>query len=226
MEPDIKFNGGTSYFDILDGVESAVKKVIELGYADPDKIGLKGHSWSGEGASFISTRSDMFAAVMAGAGVSDPISDYNGDIWSSSGSNQHRHYHHGQGRIDDSPHNNLDLYLEQSTVLGAKNMDTPLLLYGGTYDGIVPWIQPFGFYNALRFNKKPVIFLSYRGEGHGLRKAANKQDAMFRAWEFFDHYLNGAPAADWIVNGILFRDRKIPTVKEISDYEKIVAPWF
>jgi dipeptidyl aminopeptidase/acylaminoacyl peptidase len=42
-------------------VTSAVKKVIELGYADPKHIGLQGHSWGGYQSSFIVTQTDMFA---------------------------------------------------------------------------------------------------------------------------------------------------------------------
>ena len=50
------------------GRRSATLKVIALGYADPKHIGLHGHSYGGEGAAFISTRSRLFAAVGVGAG--------------------------------------------------------------------------------------------------------------------------------------------------------------
>jgi len=44
--------------------------------------------------------------------------------------------------------------------------------------------------------------LEYLGENHGLRKPANQRDYTARMKEFFDHYLKGAPAPDWMVNGV------------------------
>ncbi|MEO7999080.1 MAG: hypothetical protein ABI852_16625, partial [Gemmatimonadaceae bacterium] len=63
MLPDIHFRTGNSHSDMLECVEAATKKVIEMGYADPKHIGINGHSYGGEGAAFIGTRSRMFAAV-------------------------------------------------------------------------------------------------------------------------------------------------------------------
>ena len=51
--------------DMLECVEAAVDKAIELGYADPDRIGLMGHSFSGSGAVYLAAHSKKFAAVSA-----------------------------------------------------------------------------------------------------------------------------------------------------------------
>jgi acetyl esterase/lipase len=90
-------------------------------------------------------------------------------------------------------------------------MDTPLLLLQGTNDGSVEWLQGVEFYNALRFLHKPVIFLSYEGEAHGFTRYENNYDVMVRMHQFYDHYLKGEPAADWIVNGVPFLKKKTPT---------------
>ena len=71
MLPDIHFRTGSSHSDMLECVEAATRKVIEMGYVDPKRIGVTGHSYGGEGAAFIGTRSKMFAAVGMGAGVTD-----------------------------------------------------------------------------------------------------------------------------------------------------------
>ena len=71
MLPDVYFHTGSSHSDMLDAVEAAVRKVIEMGYVDPKRIGINGHSYGGEGAAFIGTRSRLFAAVGMGAGVTD-----------------------------------------------------------------------------------------------------------------------------------------------------------
>ena len=77
MMPDVYFHTGASHTDMLEAVEAAVKKVIAMGYVDPKRIGINGHSYGGEGAAFIGTRSRLFAAVGVGAGVTDLYQDFN-----------------------------------------------------------------------------------------------------------------------------------------------------
>ena len=71
MLPDIHFRTGSSHSDMLECVEAATRKVIEMGYVDPKRIGVTGHSYGGEGAAFIGVMSKMFAAIGMGAGVTD-----------------------------------------------------------------------------------------------------------------------------------------------------------
>ena len=203
MQPDIHFNTRTSHWDMLECVEAGIQKVIDMGYADPKRIGLHGHSYSGQGSAFISTRSNMFAAIVAGAAASDLVSDFN-QLWKSSGTNQHRYDIYGQGRFGTNPFDDLQLYIDQSAVFHARTMNTPLLLLHGTDDGSVEWLQAVEFYNALRFNGKNVILLSYPGEAHSLRNLENQKDCLVRIQEFYDHYLKGKPARDWIIKGVPF----------------------
>lgn len=214
MQPDVHFNIGSSHSDMLECVEAAVKKVIEMGYADPKRIGLHGHSYSGEGASYIATQSKMFAAVASGAGVSNLVSDFNQNwgwtyhIKQRNGANGHRYYHYGQGRWGTNPHDDHETYWNESAVAHAKAMDVPLLLLHGTDDPTVSFIENLEFYNALRFLKKNVILLAYPGEGHGLRKLPNRKDLTIRMQQFFDHYLMDKPAPDWMIHGVPFIEKK------------------
>jgi dipeptidyl aminopeptidase/acylaminoacyl peptidase len=210
MQPDVYYHTGASHTDMLNSVEAAVKRVVELGYADPKHVGLHGHSYSGQGSAYISTTSKMFAAVVAGAAATDLVADFN-QLWKTSGTSQHQYDIYGQGRFGTNPYDNLALFMDQSAVFHAKTMDTPLLLLQGTNDGSVEWLQGVEFYNALRFLKKPVIFLSYEGEAHGFTRYDNQYDVMVRMHQFYDTYLKGAPAADWIANGIPFLKKKTPT---------------
>ena len=50
MLPDVHFRTGSSHSDVLELVEAATRKVIELGYADPKRIAVTGHSCGSEGA--------------------------------------------------------------------------------------------------------------------------------------------------------------------------------
>lgn len=70
-------------------------------------------------------------------------------------------------------------------------------------------------YNAARFLNKPMIFLSYPGEGHGLRRLGNQIDFQTRMRAFFNHYLKGEEAPDWMVNGRTFLEKE----REMSRYE-------
>jgi dipeptidyl aminopeptidase/acylaminoacyl peptidase len=208
--PDIYLHTGHTHTDHLNSVEAAVKRVIELGYVDPKRVGLHGGSFSGQGGAYIATTSKMFAAVAVRAAAVDLIADFN-QLWKTTGTNQHNYDINGQGRFGTNPYDNLELFMDQSAVFHAKDMNTPLLILQGTNDGSTEWLQGVEFYNALRFLKKPVIFLSYEGEGHGFSRYDNQYDVEVRMHQFYDHYLKGAPEAEWIANGVPFLKKKTPT---------------
>ena len=206
MQPDVHFRGGSSHSDMLECVEAAVAKVVEMGYADPARVGLHGHSYSGGGASYIATRSKTFAAIVAGAAPINLVGEFN-IIFRGSGENNHRYDIYGQGRYGSNPYDDFGRYWNQSPISGVRTMDTPLLYMHGDNDQIVEYNQGLEFYNALRFNRKPVIFLSYPGEGHGLTKLENQLDYLVRMEQFFGHYLKDRPKPAWIERGERFIDK-------------------
>ena len=69
-------------------------------------------------------------------------------------------------------------------------------------DEAVPWYQGIEYIMALRRLGKEAYMFNYNGEAHGLRKRVNQKDWTRRMKEFFDHHLKGAPAPDWMINGI------------------------
>lgn len=206
MQPDIYFHTRTSHQDMLESVENAVKKVIEMGYADPKRIGLQGHSYSGGGAAYIAGHSTMFAAIVSGAAPIDLTTEFN-TLFRGSGQNNQGYDITGQGRYGTDPYTDPKLYYDQSPISGVKTMNTPLLQMQGDDDQTVEWLQDVEWYNALRFNRKPVIFLSYPGEDHGLQKLENQVDYETRISEFFDHYLKGVPAPKWMTDGERYIDK-------------------
>jgi dipeptidyl aminopeptidase/acylaminoacyl peptidase len=206
MQPDVHFRGGSSHSDMLECVEAAVAKVVEMGYADPERVGLHGHSYSGGGASYIATRSRAFAAIVAGAAPINLVGEFN-IIFRGSGQNNHSYDIYGQGRYGSNPYDDFDMYWDQSPISGVRTMDTPLLYMHGDNDQIVEYNQGLEFYNALRFNRKPVIFLSYPGEGHSLSKLENNLDYQSRMWQFYGHHLRDEPAAAWLTDGERFIDK-------------------
>ena len=213
MLPDVYFHTGASHSDMLDAVEAATRKVIELGYADPKKIGINGHSYGGEGAAFIGTRSRLFSAVGMGAGVVDLFFDFNQNwgwsyaVMSGSGANAFDYYLYSQGREAISPWSNPEMYNFESALMHAPEVTAPFLIMHGGADPTVPFTNGLAMYNALRYNGKKAVLLAYPGEGHGLRGMANRKDLTIRFFQFYDHYLKGAPAPAWLTDGVSFLDK-------------------
>jgi dipeptidyl aminopeptidase/acylaminoacyl peptidase len=210
MMPDVHFRTGSSHSDMLECVEAAVRRVIELGYVDPKRIGVTGHSYGGEGAAFIGTRSKLFAAVGMGAGVTDLYTDFSQSWgWSyqvtgGSGANGNDYYLYGQGRWGFSPWDKPEVYRFESAMTHAPEALAPFLIMHGTADPTVAFSEGMNFYNALRYNGKTAYMLAYPNEGHGLRGMANRKDLTVRFFEFFNHYLKGAPAPKWMTEGVPF----------------------
>jgi len=217
MQPDIHFRLGASHSDMLECVEAAVRAVIEMGYADPDRIGITGHSYGGQGVALIGVRSKMFAAVGMGAGVTDMTFDFNQnwgwsyDIDGGSGSNAPNYYLYSQGRQATDPWTDPELYRFESALTHVPDAEPPFLIMHGTSDPTVAFFHALGFYNALRFHGKTAIMLAYPGEGHGLRGLANRRDLTIRYFDFFNHYLKGEPAPEWMAEGVPFLEKERST---------------
>jgi len=207
LMPDIIFETGKPGTSSLDCISSAVNKVIELGYADPEHIGLQGHSWGGFQAAYIVTQTDQFACVVAGAAPSCIEGEFN-QVFKSSGNNNHSYYSRSQGRMGTDPWKDHQLYRSQSAIQNAQNISTPFMLLHGTEDGSVDWLQSLEYYNAARYLGKEVIFLSYPGEPHHLAKEENQKDFQKRMKQYFDHYLKGKPMPDWMRNGAPYLKKK------------------
>ena len=216
LQPDIHFNLGTPHSDMHECIDAAIKKVIELGYVDENKIGYEGFSFGGHCGMYMATQKNRFAAIAAGAGVSNLVQGFNIDIVRD-GSNEQDYYMVGQGRLGTDPTSNVDMYISESAVFNAQNMNTPLLLFHGTSDKVVQWEHSFGLYSILRHLQKQVVFLSYRGEGHGLRKKENRLDIQIRLKEYFDHYLKEKEEKKWMVE-------ELPYVPEKGKEEKKGLP--
>ena len=200
--PDIYYGTGHPGQDALRSVEPSVKRIIEMGFVDPERVGLQGHSWGGYQGAYMITQTDIFAAVESGAPVSNMTSAYGGIRWGSGMVRQFQ-YERTQSRLGRSLWNGgMMRYIENSPVFFADRITTPVLILHNDEDGAVPWYQGIEFIMALRRLGKPAWMFNYNGEAHGLRKRVNQKDFTIRMQQFFDHYLKGAPAPDWMINGI------------------------
>jgi dipeptidyl aminopeptidase/acylaminoacyl peptidase len=199
--PDVKFDIGRPGYSATKCLVPGIQKLIDMGVVDPKGVGLHGHSWGGYQTAFVITQTNIFAAAVAGAPVGNMTSAYSGIRWES-GLARQMQYEQEQSRIGGSLWEYPERFVENSPVFFADRIQTPLLIQFGDEDGAVPWYQGIELYLAMRRLQKDCVFLQYRGEPHHLRKYPNKLDYSIKMKEFFDHYLRGFPAPDWIKKGV------------------------
>jgi len=199
--PDITYRVNDPGMSAVWCMVPAVKAAIATGIVDPRRIGITGHSWGGYQTSFLITQTDVFAAAVAGAPLTDMISMYS-LVYKNTGGGNGAIFESSQGRFKGGFWDNWDAYYRNSPVFFAKNVKTPLMILHNDKDGAVDFTQGVEYFNTLRRMQKPVIMLEYLGENHSLARRPNQRDYTARMQEFFDHYLMGAPAPDWMVSGI------------------------
>jgi len=192
--PDIRYKVGEPGKSILDCVTAGIEATKAMGIIDEKKIGIIGHSYGGYETCHLLTRTPMFAAAVAGASVTDMVSSYF-SINTSNGVKMDWRYESQQYRMGSTPFDNLDGYLENSTVTNAASITTPLLSWAGKEDMSVDWKQSVALHLALRRLGKRNIFLAYPNEGHILNRPAAQFDLTVRIKNWFDHYLKGKQLA-------------------------------
>ena len=202
--PDITYNvgypGQSAYNAIVSGTQYLIQK---YDFVDKNNIGLQGQSWGGYQTAYLVTQTDMFAAAMAGAPVSNMTSAYGGIRWES-GKSRMFQYEHTQSRIGGTLWEKPLLYIENSPLFYAPKINTPLLMMHNDNDGAVPWYQGIELFVAMRRLNKPAWLLSYNNEPHNLKAEswANRVDLSKRMFQFFNHYLKGEPMPRWMEKGV------------------------
>ena len=199
--PDIVYKVNDPGMSAVWCMVPAVKAAIATGIVDAKKVGITGHSWGGYQTSFLVTQTDIFAAAVAGAPLTNMISMYS-LIYKNSGGTNQAIFESSQGRFKGGYWDNYDAYYRNSPVFFAKNVKTPLMILHNDRDGAVDFTQGVEYFNTLRRLGKPVIMLEYTGENHGLARRPNQRDYTVRMMEFFDHHLKGAPAPEWMTKGV------------------------
>lgn len=203
--PDIVYKidglpGESAYNCICAGAEAMCQ---QFKFIDPKRMAIQGQSWGGYQTAYLVTRTNMFAAAGAGAPVGNMTSAYGGIRWES-GNSRITQYEYGQSRVGKRlwDEGALELYIKNSPVFFAPNVETPLLIMHNDADGAVPWYQGIEFFMGLRRLNKPVWLLQYNEEQHNLMERKNRKDLSIRLSQFFDYYLLGAPMPVWMKSGI------------------------
>jgi len=190
--PDIEYHIGHPGQSALEVVTNAAHLLAKNKWIDVNHIGLEGHSFGGFETNYIVSHTSMFAAAVSASAVSNIIDRY------TLTDNTRAYYETGQGRIGATLWEQPSLYIENSPILRADKVNTPLLIMHNTNDGSVPYQQGLAWYNALSCLQKKVWMISYEKEGHGLKSEKNQIDYAIRLSEFFGHYLKNKQVPDWM----------------------------
>jgi dienelactone hydrolase len=211
--PDIHYKigwpGKSAYNDIVSGASYLAKR----SYVDRRRIGLQGISFGGFETNYIITHTNLFAAAMSSSGMTDFISAYGSIV--GGGMSRQRQYELSRDRIGATLWQRSDLYIENSPVLRADRVTTPLLMMANKNDDDVPVQQGIEFFTALRRLGKKAWMLQYDGQGHHVFGEAS-QDLTTRMFQFFNYYLKGESPPKWMTRGVPAALRRLDTGLELD----------
>lgn len=166
--------------DIIEGTQAFMRSHA---FVDSLHIGCMGASYGGFMTQYLQTRTQLFAAAVSHAGISNIASYWGGGYWG---------YSYGEcAQFGSYPWNNPQLYVEQSPLFHADKINTPLLLLHGTADTNVPTDESQQLFTALKILGRDVSYFRIDGQNHVITdydKRLRWQNLIF-AW--FAKYLKG-----------------------------------
>lgn len=157
----------------------------EHNFVDSRKIGCIGASYGGFMTQFLQTKTDIFAAAVSHAGISNITSYWGEGYWG--------YAYSGAASANSYPWNNPQLYTQQSPLFNADKIQTPLLLLHGTVDTNVPIGESIQMFNALRILGKTVEFITVDGENHGISAYQKRIDWNKTIYAWFAKWLKDQP---------------------------------
>jgi dipeptidyl aminopeptidase/acylaminoacyl peptidase len=169
--------GGGEFEDLMSGVDH----VIELGYVDPEHMGVKGWSWGGVSCGWVVTHTDRFKAASCGAGVfswqaeSGPGFNFDVSLW----------------YIGGNAWENPEEWRKRSALTYVKNVKTPTLLLHGSLDTTSSMNQSMIFYTALRDLGVPTRFMKFPRQAHGVREPRLRRILMIEEIKWMQKHIFG-----------------------------------
>jgi len=156
--------------------EAAVAKAVELGVADPDRIGIMGHSHGALMVANLLAHSDLFAAGIARSG------SYNKTMQPFGFQSERRSLFEAR-----------DVYIQVSPTFFADQVNEPVLIIHGDADsnpGTLT-IQSEVFFEAVRGAGGTARMVLLPHEDHGYRARESVEHVLWEQLEWFDKYVKG-----------------------------------
>ena len=141
--------------DIIQGTKQFCK---EHPFVKADKIGCMGASYGGFMTMYLQTVTDIFAAAMSHAGISNPASYWGFGYWGYS--------YNTTAAAHSYPWNNMQLYSGHAPLFNADKVHTPILFMHGGADTNVPINESIQMFTALKLLGRETAFITVEGENH------------------------------------------------------------
>lgn len=148
----------------------------EHAFVNRKKIGCIGASYGGFMTQYLQTKTDLFAAAISHAGISDHTSYWGEGYWGYSYSEV--------SMANEYPWTNKHLFVDQSPLYNADKIHTPLLFVHGTADNNVPVGESIQLYTALKLLGRSTAMVLVDGQDHHIidyEKRLKWQNTIF-AW--------------------------------------------
>lgn len=166
-------------------IEGTQKLCSEHPFIDSTKIGCIGASYGGFMTQYLQTKTDLFAAAVSHAGISNVTSYWGEGYWGYS--------YNSIAAADSYPWNNPDLFTKHGSLFNADKINTPLLLLHGTVDTNVPIGESIQLFNALKILGKQVEFITVDGEDHYIADYTHRQLWHNTIMAWFAKWLQDSP---------------------------------
>jgi dipeptidyl aminopeptidase/acylaminoacyl peptidase len=168
-----------TYLDqLVADAKAAVDEAVRIGVADPDRIGVTGHSHGALMTANLVAHSDLFRAGVATSG------SYNKTLTPFGFQNERR-------SVWEAP----DVYVKVSPFFVADKIKTPLLIMHGAEDanpGTTP-LQAHKLYEAIRGNGGTTRLVMLPHEPHWYTAMESNEQLVYEMLRWFDKYVKNAP---------------------------------
>ena len=185
---DSRMKLGDPMREIVRSVIPGVNKAIEMGVADPERLGIIGHSHGAYGVLSVITQVQRFKAAVAWAGSSNLVTMY-GQMDSDGTGHWINWAETEAGNIGGNLWEVRDRFIENSPLFYLDKVTTPLLIVQGSSDRITPPNHSEETFVALRRLGKEVEYARYEGEEHTFWFYPNRVDYCNRVIRWFDQWL-------------------------------------
>jgi dipeptidyl aminopeptidase/acylaminoacyl peptidase len=199
FRPESRLGLGTPMRDIAAAVLSGVDKLIQIGLADPQRLGIMGHSYGGYSVMSVLVQSKQFAAALMGAGHGNMISRCYRLSKTLEGNSMIIYCEDAQGRIGATLWQDRDRYISNSPIFFLDKVTTPLLILQGARDENTPAYTAEEVFAGLQGLGRTAEYVKYLDEGHTFKLYRDKVDMLRRIDRWFGRLLlsrNQAPSGD------------------------------
>lgn len=168
--------------DIIEGTK---KFCEEHAFVNAKKIGCIGASYGGFMTQYLQTKTDIFAAAISHAGISDHTSYWGEGYWG---------YSYSEVSMANSyPWTRKDLYVDRSPLFNADKIRTPILFLHGDVDMNVPVGESIQMYTALKLLGRETAMVLVDGQDHHILDYGKRIQWQNTIWAWFAKWLQDDP---------------------------------